>query len=29
MHLENEKKVLEAIFQYLATTGIEIDDNKY
>ena len=29
MYLENEKKVLEAIFEYLATTGIEIDNNKF
>lgn len=29
MNLENEKKVLKAIFEYLATTGIEIDNNKF
>jgi trimethylamine:corrinoid methyltransferase-like protein len=29
MSFENEKKVLEAIYQYLATTGIEIDNNKF
>ncbi|MCP4177875.1 MAG: hypothetical protein GY756_08925 [bacterium] len=29
MNLENEKKMLEAILDYLANTGIEIDDNKY
>jgi trimethylamine---corrinoid protein Co-methyltransferase len=29
MNLENEKKMLEAIFEYLATTGVEIGDNKF
>ncbi len=29
MSLENEKKLLEAIFDYLATTGIEIDNNDF
>ena len=29
MNLENEKKILEAIFEYLATTGAEIGDNKF
>ena len=29
MNLENEKKILEAIFEYLATTGAEIDNNKF
>ena len=29
MELKNEKKVLKAIFEYLASTGIEIGDNKF
>ena len=29
MKLEKEQIILDAIFDYLATTGIEIDDNKF
>ena len=29
MNLENEEKVLKAIFEYLAATGIEIDNNEF